>query len=48
MATKFKVVEKGQPCVVGGGEKKFYASPVMKEIKEMMKTLEVTEERKTP
>ena len=29
MPIKFKVVEKGQPGVVGGGEKKFYASPVM-------------------
>lgn len=29
MPIKFKVVERGQPGVVGGGEKKFYASPVM-------------------
>jgi predicted histone-like DNA-binding protein len=29
MAVKFKVIEKGQPGVAGGGEKKFYASPVM-------------------
>ena len=28
MPIKFKVVEKGQPGVVGGGEKKFYASMV--------------------
>lgn len=26
MAIKFKVIERGQPGVVGGGEKKFYAS----------------------
>jgi len=29
MAIQFKVIEKGQPGVVGGGVKKFYASPVM-------------------
>jgi predicted histone-like DNA-binding protein len=29
MTVKFKVIEKGQPGVAGGGEKKFYASPVM-------------------
>ena len=29
MSIKFKVIEKGQPGVAGGGEKKFYASPVM-------------------
>jgi predicted histone-like DNA-binding protein len=29
MAIKFKVIERGQPGVVGGGDKKFYASPVM-------------------
>ncbi|HNX44491.1 MAG TPA: HU family DNA-binding protein [Bacteroidales bacterium] len=28
MAIKFKVIEKGQPGVAGGGEKKFYASTV--------------------
>lgn len=28
MAIKFKVIEKGQPGVVGGGIKKYYASPV--------------------
>lgn len=28
MAIKFKVIERGQPGVVGGGEKKFYASPL--------------------
>lgn len=28
MPVKFKVVEKGQPGVAGGGEKKFYASVV--------------------
>jgi len=28
MAIKFKVIEKGQPGVTGGGEKKFYASTV--------------------
>jgi len=29
MAIKIKAVEKGQPGVPGGGEKKFYATPVM-------------------
>ncbi|MFO7658230.1 MAG: hypothetical protein R6W78_14310 [Bacteroidales bacterium] len=29
MPIKFKVIERGQPGVQGGGEKKFYASPVM-------------------
>lgn len=29
MAIKFKVVQKGQPGVAGGGEKKFYANPVL-------------------
>lgn len=29
MSIKFKVIERGQPGVAGGGEKKFYASPVM-------------------
>jgi len=29
MAIKFKVIERGQPGVPGGGEKKFYASAVM-------------------
>lgn len=29
MAIKFKVIEKGQPGVPGGGEKKFYASANM-------------------
>ena len=29
MAIKFKVIERGQPGVAGGGEKKFYASAVM-------------------
>jgi predicted histone-like DNA-binding protein len=29
MAIKYKVIEKGQPGVVGGGEKKFYASASM-------------------
>lgn len=29
MAINFKVIERGQPGVAGGGEKKFYASPVM-------------------
>ena len=29
MSIKFKVIERGQPGVVGGGKKKFYASPVM-------------------
>ena len=29
MAIKFKVIERGQPGVAGGGIKKYYASPVM-------------------
>lgn len=29
MPIKFKVIERGQPGVAGGGQKKFYASPVM-------------------
>lgn len=29
MSIEFNVIERGQPGVVGGGEKKFYASPVM-------------------
>jgi predicted histone-like DNA-binding protein len=29
MAIKIKAVQKGQPGVAGGGEKKFYASPMM-------------------
>jgi predicted histone-like DNA-binding protein len=29
MPIKIKAIEKGQPGVAGGGEKKFYASPVM-------------------
>jgi predicted histone-like DNA-binding protein len=29
MPIKFKVIEKAQPGVIGGGEKKFYASPVI-------------------
>lgn len=29
MAIKFRIIERGQPGVVGGGTKKFYASPVM-------------------
>lgn len=29
MTIKFKVIERGEPGVVGGGTKKFYASPVM-------------------
>ncbi|NOU45907.1 MAG: DNA-binding protein [Bacteroidales bacterium] len=29
MAINFKVIERGEPGVVGGGTKKFYASPVM-------------------
>lgn len=28
MTVKFKVIEKGQPGVAGGGEKKFYATVV--------------------
>ncbi|MGQ1783819.1 MULTISPECIES: HU family DNA-binding protein [unclassified Saccharicrinis] len=28
MAVKYKVIERGQPGVAGGGEKKFYASAV--------------------
>ncbi len=30
MPIKFKVIKKGQPGVVGGGDKKFYASTVYK------------------
>ncbi|MDR0698030.1 MAG: DNA-binding protein [Tannerella sp.] len=29
MSIKFKTIAKGQPGVVGGGEKKYYAAPVM-------------------
>jgi hypothetical protein len=29
MPIKFKVIAKGQPGVAGGGEKKYYAGPVM-------------------
>jgi predicted histone-like DNA-binding protein len=29
MSIKFKIIERGEPGVVGGGTKKFYASPVM-------------------
>jgi len=29
MAIQFKIIERGQPGIAGGGEKKFYASPVM-------------------
>lgn len=29
MAVKYKVIEKGQPGVAGGGEKKYYASTVL-------------------
>jgi predicted histone-like DNA-binding protein len=29
MPIKFKVIERGQPGITGGGEKKFYATPVM-------------------
>lgn len=29
MPIKFKVIERGQPGVAGGGTKKFYASPIM-------------------
>ncbi|MFT3740385.1 MAG: HU family DNA-binding protein [Breznakibacter sp.] len=29
MAIKFRVIERGQPGVAGGGERKFYVSPVM-------------------
>lgn len=29
MSIKFNVIERGQPGVPGGGERKFYASPVM-------------------
>ncbi|QHN66156.1 DsbA family protein [Bergeyella cardium] len=28
MIMKFKIIKKGKPGVVGGGEKKYYASPV--------------------
>ena len=29
MAIKYKVIEKAQPGIAGGGEKKFYASPAL-------------------
>jgi predicted histone-like DNA-binding protein len=29
MAIKFKVIQRAQPGVAGGGEKRYYASPVM-------------------
>ncbi|MEI6061096.1 MAG: DNA-binding protein [Bacteroidota bacterium] len=29
MAINFKVIQKGQPGVAGGGEKKYYATPVL-------------------
>jgi predicted histone-like DNA-binding protein len=29
MSMKFKVIERGQPGVAGGGQKKYYASPVI-------------------
>jgi hypothetical protein len=29
MSIKFKTIQKGQPGVAGGGEKKHYAGPVM-------------------
>ncbi len=29
MAISFKSIEKAQPGIAGGGEKKFYASPVI-------------------
>ncbi len=43
MAIKFKIIERGQPGVVGGGTKKFYASPVMDgelNLAEMTKAIE--------
>ncbi len=29
MSIKFKAIQKGEPGVIGGGEKKWYASPVL-------------------
>jgi len=43
MAINFKVVQRGQPGVTGGGEKKFYASPVLDgemSLPEMTKAIE--------
>ena len=43
MAIKFKIIERGQPGVAGGGTKKFYASPVMDgelNLAEMTKAIE--------
>ena len=43
MAISFKVVQKGQPGVAGGGEKKYYASPVLDgemTMPEMVKAIE--------
>jgi predicted histone-like DNA-binding protein len=43
MAIKFKVIERGEPGVVGGGTRKFYASPVMDgemDLSDMTKAIE--------
>lgn len=43
MAVKFKVIQKGQPGVAGGGQKKYYASPNMSgeiTVKEITQSLE--------
>ena len=43
MSIKFKVIERGQPGVVGGGTKKFYALPVMDgefDLKDLTKSIE--------
>ncbi len=43
MSIQFKAIQKGQPGVVGGGEKKWYAIPVMRgemTLEEMTKSIE--------
>ncbi|SDE32269.1 HU family DNA-binding protein [Riemerella columbipharyngis] len=43
MPVKFKIIQKGQPGVVGGGSKKYYASPVYrgeKSLEDLTKDIE--------
>ena len=43
MPVKFKTIAKGQPGVSGGGEKKYYASPVMevgKKLEDLLQAIE--------
>lgn len=47
MSVKFKVVQKSQPGVKGGGEKKFYASPNMKGEKGISQITKGLEKRST-